>query len=463
MRVETPPSKRPKSALNLRSSVFIGGHSYPIRVEGESGRLERAAAGAGVPYRGGGLSIVGGTDLGRHPPVACRPARLRRTGRSPLVPAEAPSRRVPRVCPGSAWPPRHAGRAAGTEPLTRSIPPRRTGRQGVSPVRLEAGGWRALRLGERSGTHHPDGVPAGIPSRRANAANGTAGRSHETRTAVDRPCRRGQSRRCRPAATRPRAAGALPRDRPGRQRLRPPGRGRHLRMRFRTRNGEPKRRIRPLRRAVFSLFRGVAEVPPQGPGNVKLPFDQNLSHRLVSALADVFPDSKHVRNVGLGRADDDAVWQYALAQGFAIVYKDSDFHQLSFVRGHPPKVVWIRRGNCSTDEIEALVRWLRVAQGRRSRANRWLSGTCCCAPTPLVGFREAAHWVSGFAGPQLSCRTRRDGRLLPCDANFYRGVRVTLFGELLERTVLTPNMPPQPSRAAGPTCQREGRACGPRR
>ena len=40
----------------------------------------------------------------------------------------------------------------------------------------------------------------------------------------------------------------------------------------------------------------------------------------------------------------------------AIVSKDSDFHQLSFVRGHPPRVVLIRRGNCSTDEIESLLR-----------------------------------------------------------------------------------------------------------
>jgi len=89
---------------------------------------------------------------------------------------------------------------------------------------------------------------------------------------------------------------------------------------------------------------------------VKLLLDQNLSHRLVFAVADIFPDSNHVRNVGLGRADDDAVWQHAKAQGFAIVSKDSDFHQLSFVRGHPPKVVWVRRGNCTTDEIEWLLR-----------------------------------------------------------------------------------------------------------
>ena len=89
---------------------------------------------------------------------------------------------------------------------------------------------------------------------------------------------------------------------------------------------------------------------------MNLLFDQNLSHRLVPSLADIFPNSNHVRNVGLGRADDDAVWQYAAVQGFVIVSKDSDFHQLSFLRGHPPKVVWVRRGNCSTDEIEALLR-----------------------------------------------------------------------------------------------------------
>jgi predicted nuclease of predicted toxin-antitoxin system len=89
---------------------------------------------------------------------------------------------------------------------------------------------------------------------------------------------------------------------------------------------------------------------------VKLLFDQNMSHRLVRSLADIFPASTHVRNAGLGHADDDAVWQYAAAQGFTIVSKDSDFHQLSFLSGHPPKVVWIRRGNCSTDVIEALLR-----------------------------------------------------------------------------------------------------------
>lgn len=64
----------------------------------------------------------------------------------------------------------------------------------------------------------------------------------------------------------------------------------------------------------------------------------------------------HVREVGLKEASDEAVWHYAAKQGFAIVTKDADFHQRSFLFGHPPKVIWIRRGNCSTSEIDQLLR-----------------------------------------------------------------------------------------------------------
>ncbi|MDF0644449.1 MAG: DUF5615 family PIN-like protein [Nitrospira sp.] len=84
--------------------------------------------------------------------------------------------------------------------------------------------------------------------------------------------------------------------------------------------------------------------------------DQNLSHRLVTMLRQEYPNSMHVRDIGLKEASDEAVWQYAAQQGFAIVTKDADFHQRSFLFGHPPKVVWIRCGNCSTSDIERLLR-----------------------------------------------------------------------------------------------------------
>jgi predicted nuclease of predicted toxin-antitoxin system len=89
---------------------------------------------------------------------------------------------------------------------------------------------------------------------------------------------------------------------------------------------------------------------------VKLLFDQNLSRRLVMAFAKVFPGSTHVLHVGLEKATDGPVWEYAKQNGFVIVSKDADFHQRSFLYGHPPKVVWIRRGNCSTATVELILR-----------------------------------------------------------------------------------------------------------
>jgi predicted nuclease of predicted toxin-antitoxin system len=89
---------------------------------------------------------------------------------------------------------------------------------------------------------------------------------------------------------------------------------------------------------------------------VKLLFDQNLAPGLVVQLRGLFQDSEHVRNVGLGAADDAAVWAYAKAGGFAIVSKDADFRQLSFLHGSPPKVIWLRVGNKSTAQIETILR-----------------------------------------------------------------------------------------------------------
>ncbi|MBI2997719.1 MAG: DUF5615 family PIN-like protein [Deltaproteobacteria bacterium] len=89
---------------------------------------------------------------------------------------------------------------------------------------------------------------------------------------------------------------------------------------------------------------------------MKLLFDQNLSPHLVGSLNDLYPGSIHVRDVGLERADDQVVWNYAIDHGLTIVTKDADLHQMSFLYGHPPKVIWIQRGNCSTGEIERILR-----------------------------------------------------------------------------------------------------------
>jgi len=85
---------------------------------------------------------------------------------------------------------------------------------------------------------------------------------------------------------------------------------------------------------------------------LKLLFDQNLSYKLARSLSDEFPGSAHVRDLGLASALDTEVWEYARQFGFTIVSKDTDFSQRGFLFGPPPKVVWIRLGNCSTKEIQ---------------------------------------------------------------------------------------------------------------
>ncbi len=78
---------------------------------------------------------------------------------------------------------------------------------------------------------------------------------------------------------------------------------------------------------------------------MKLLFDENLSPTLAQMLAGEYAGSAHVKTVGLLGADDQQVWGHARVHGFAIVSKDTDFRERSFVEGHPPKVIWLDVGN----------------------------------------------------------------------------------------------------------------------
>ena len=84
-------------------------------------------------------------------------------------------------------------------------------------------------------------------------------------------------------------------------------------------------------------------------------FDENLSPTLVTRTAD-FTTSQHVREVGLRGGEDLAVWRWAQSAGFAIVSKDVDFADLAVRLGPPPKVIHLRLGNCTTPEVEAVLR-----------------------------------------------------------------------------------------------------------
>lgn len=89
---------------------------------------------------------------------------------------------------------------------------------------------------------------------------------------------------------------------------------------------------------------------------MKLLVDENLAPGLVEQIADLFPGSVHVTAVGLGSTPDAVIWEYAGANQFTLLTKDTDFVSLSLTLGSPPKVVLLQTGNCSTSRIERIVR-----------------------------------------------------------------------------------------------------------
>jgi predicted nuclease of predicted toxin-antitoxin system len=89
---------------------------------------------------------------------------------------------------------------------------------------------------------------------------------------------------------------------------------------------------------------------------VRLLLDENLSDRIVHRITDLYPNSEHVKTLALMNTDDGIIWEYAKANDFVIVSKDSDFHQRSLLYGHPPKFVYLRIGNSPTTKIVQLLR-----------------------------------------------------------------------------------------------------------
>jgi predicted nuclease of predicted toxin-antitoxin system len=87
---------------------------------------------------------------------------------------------------------------------------------------------------------------------------------------------------------------------------------------------------------------------------VRLLFDQNISYRVVNLLLKSFPEAVHVRDLGLQKATDKKIWEYAKEKHFSIVTFDADFYDLVTLHGHPPKIIWIRIGNTSTINLAAI-------------------------------------------------------------------------------------------------------------
>jgi predicted nuclease of predicted toxin-antitoxin system len=86
---------------------------------------------------------------------------------------------------------------------------------------------------------------------------------------------------------------------------------------------------------------------------MKLLFDQNISFRVISEINGLFPLAKQVRELGLENYSDRSIWEFAKKENYTIVTFDSDFFDLNLILGSPPKIIWLRIGNASTDAVFA--------------------------------------------------------------------------------------------------------------
>ena len=88
---------------------------------------------------------------------------------------------------------------------------------------------------------------------------------------------------------------------------------------------------------------------------MKLLFDQNISFRITKKLKRYFLDCLHVYNCGLNDCEDHVIWKYAKDNDCVIVTFDSDFYDISMINSQPPKIIWLRTGNLTTNEIAQLM------------------------------------------------------------------------------------------------------------
>lgn len=89
---------------------------------------------------------------------------------------------------------------------------------------------------------------------------------------------------------------------------------------------------------------------------MKLLLDENLSDQVIYKIIGLYPESEHVKALALLNTDDALIWQYAKANGFVIVSKDTDFYQRNLLYGHPPKFIYLRIGNSPTSRVTQVLR-----------------------------------------------------------------------------------------------------------
>ncbi len=83
--------------------------------------------------------------------------------------------------------------------------------------------------------------------------------------------------------------------------------------------------------------------------------DAQLPPALARLLVQQGHIASHVEDLGLRHADDNDIWDWALANNAIVFTKDEDFPRRALMSKRAPAIVWLRVGNTSR---RALLAWI---------------------------------------------------------------------------------------------------------
>ena len=88
---------------------------------------------------------------------------------------------------------------------------------------------------------------------------------------------------------------------------------------------------------------------------MKLLFDQNISFRIISKIKYLFPEAVQVRQLNIENYSDIEIWNFAKSNDYTIITFDADFFDISNIKGHPPKIIWLRFGNTTINYLAGII------------------------------------------------------------------------------------------------------------
>lgn len=89
---------------------------------------------------------------------------------------------------------------------------------------------------------------------------------------------------------------------------------------------------------------------------MKVIIDQNISHRILPGISFLFDELAHVKNLDWLDWNDHSIFMAARRLQFdALMTLDEDFNKLLLQHGTPPKIIWLKTGNCSTAKLSSVI------------------------------------------------------------------------------------------------------------